>query len=369
MRRWMAAVLSACCLAAGIPAAGGAQVETGARAAIVMDGDSGRVLYEKNARQALPIASTTKLMTALVALESGCQPEERVTVDPAWVGAEGSSIYLRAGEELSLNTLLHGLLLRSGNDAALAVAGHCGGTVEAFVAQMNEKARQLGMEDSTFADPSGLSEHSRASARDMALLARVCLENQILAGIAATRSATLEGRNFTNHNKLLWRYEGCIGLKTGYTQRAGRTLVSAARRDGLTLICVTLDDPDDWADHARLLDWGFARYRAATPLREGEEVGRIPVEGSLLPVCPVVAGEDLTLALQEGEQVVLSPRLKAAVLTAPVEPGSQVGEMVCTLEGEQLARIPLLAGGGAERNAVRPGGLLEKWMAYLMGEE
>lgn len=175
------------------------------------------------------IASITKLMTALVALESGHDLEETVTVGEACTRAEGSSLYLRPGEEISLKGLLYGVMLRSGNDAALAVAEHCGGSVEEFVGRMNEKAAQLGMVNSHFANPNGLNaEGHYSSAYDMALLARACLENEALAEIATTKSATVDGRVLTNHNKLLWQYEGCIGLKTGYTEKAGRTLVSAA---------------------------------------------------------------------------------------------------------------------------------------------
>ena len=228
----------------------GAPPAVSAASAVLMDGETGRVLCEKDGRTPRLIASTTKLMTALVALEWGCDLEEPVVILPEWTGIEGSSVYLRPGEEITLEALLYGLLLRSGNDAALAIAGHCGGTVEHFVARMNQKARELGMTDSSFANPNGLdAEGHCASAYDMALLARACLENQELAKIAATRSITLGTRTFTNHNKLLWRYEGCVGLKTGYTEHAGRTLVSAARRDGVTLICVTLNAPSDWADH------------------------------------------------------------------------------------------------------------------------
>lgn len=237
------------------------------------------------------IASVTKLMTALVALESGCPLEEKVVIREEDTRTEGSSLYLRPGEELRLETLLYGLLLQSGNDAALAVARHCGGTVENFVAEMNRCAARLGMTNSRFANPSGLNAEGHCStARDLALLARACLKNETLAAIAATRSITLEGRSFVNHNKLLWRYGGCVGLKTGYTEKAGRTLVSAAERDGMTLIAVTLDDPDDWRDHAALFDWGFANWRMETAVRAGEEICSLPVGGSLVPFCPVRAG-------------------------------------------------------------------------------
>ena len=263
-------------------------VGTSASSAILMEAESGRVLYEQNAHEERLIASITKLMTALVALESGHDLEETVTVGEACTRAEGSSLYLRPGEEISLKGLLYGVMLRSGNDAALAVAEHCGGSVEEFVGRMNEKAAQLGMVNSHFANPNGLNaEGHYSSAYDMALLARACLENEALAEIAATKSATVDGRVLTNHNKLLWQYEGCIGLKTGYTEKAGRTLVSAARRGGMTLIAVTLNDPDDWRDHTALLDYGFSTYAPVTLTEEGKAVARQPG-----PLCGDPGGRD-----------------------------------------------------------------------------
>ncbi|MCI9157267.1 MAG: D-alanyl-D-alanine carboxypeptidase, partial [Lawsonibacter sp.] len=218
MKRLFSVILTGAvllCPLTGVQAAGAAP-GVSAASAVVMDAGTGRVLYEKDGHTRRLIASTTKLMTALVALESGHSLGETVTVAPEWTGAEGSSIYLRPREEITLEALLYGLLLRSGNDAALAIAGHCGGTVENFVSRMNVKARELGMADTSFANPNGLdAEGHYSTAWDMAILARACLENETLAKIAATKSITLDARTFTNHNKLLWRYEGCVGLKTG----------------------------------------------------------------------------------------------------------------------------------------------------------
>ena len=348
MKRLFSVALAGALLLAALPAVraeGAAPPQISAAGAVLMDGGTGRVLYEKDSHTPRLIASTTKLMTALVALESGHRLEEMVTVAPEWAGVEGSSIYLRPGEEITLEALLYGLLLRSGNDAALAIAGHCGGTVERFVAQMNAKARELGMADTHFANPNALdAEGHHSTAYDMALLARACLENEALAKIAATRSITLGTRTFTNHNKLLWRYEGCVGLKTGYTEHAGRTLVSAARRKGLTLICVTLNAPSDWADHAALFDWGFANYEAYSLSQAGERVGQLPVSGGLTPVCPVETGADLAAALSPDERVEAAWELSEVCLTAPVSAGTQVGEMIYYVNSKELARVPLVAG-------------------------
>lgn len=348
MKRFFSVLLVGTLVWRALPAVraeGSAPPKISAASAIVMDAGTGRVLWEKEGHTRRLIASTTKLMTALVALESGHSLEEVVTVAPEWAGVEGSSIYLRPGEEITLEALLYGLLLRSGNDAALAIAGHCGGTVEDFVAQMNHKARELGMSDTSFANPNGLdAEDHSSTARDMALLARACLENEALAKIVATKSITLGTRTFTNHNKLLWRYEGCVGLKTGFTKEAGRTLVSAARRDGMTLICVTLNAPSDWADHAALFDWAFANYEARALSSEGEQVGQLPISGGLAPVCPVETGADQTAVLAPGEKLEVAWKLAETPLTAPVAEGVQVGELVYYVNSEELTRVPLVTG-------------------------
>lgn len=336
-------------------------VDVSAASAILMDAGSGRILYEKDAHQPRMIASITKLMTALVALESGHDSGEMVTIKQEWVGAEGSSLYLRTGEQYQLGTLLYGLLLHSGNDAALAVAGYCGGSVEQFIQQMNEKAAQLGMKNSHFTNPSGLTQDGHySSAYDMALLAQACLKNDVLSQIVATKSVTLEGKSFTNHNKLLWQYEGCIGMKTGYTEKAGRTLVSAARRDGLTLICVTLNAPNDWKDHKALFDYGFSSYRAVSPYKNGETVGSLPVEGSLCPVCPIQVEAGPVIALAQGEEIQTQLKLSVTGLRSPVVCGESVGEVVYCLNGQELCRSRLMTAAAVSFDAVTERTALER---------
>lgn len=242
-------------------------VEVSAAAAVLMDADSGRLLYEKNGEKRMLIASTTKLMTALVALEQGGLQQE-ITVTGGHM-AEGSSMYLRPGEKLTLETLLYGLLLCSGNDAALAVT-ECMGGVAPFVARMNEKAAELGMENTHFANPNGLDDEAHYStAEDMAKLAAAAMDDPVLRRVASTRTARIGGRTLTNHNKLLSRVEGCVGLKTGYTRAAGRTLVSCAERDGVRLVAVTLQDGDDWNDHASLYEQGFRVLRPVKAVERG----------------------------------------------------------------------------------------------------
>ncbi len=233
-------------------------VQLSAAAAILMDADSGEILFEKDAGRCMRIASTTKIMTALVALERA-KLTDTITVTASHM-VEGSSMYLKPGETVTVEELLYGLMLCSGNDAALALADCCGG-LDAFVQAMNEKAAALGMKDTSFANPNGLDDENHYStARDMAVLAVYAAEDPTFRRICSTKTATVGGRSMTNHNKLLRQIEGCIGMKTGYTKAAGRTLVSCAERQGRRLVAVTLCDGNDWADHKTLYEMGFAAY-------------------------------------------------------------------------------------------------------------
>ena len=240
-----------------------------AKSAILVHADTGTVLYEKNADEHMLIASTTKIMTAIVVLEH-CELDDTVEVDARSAGIEGSSMYIKAGETYTVEELLYGLLLVSGNDAASALALHVSENIEDFAALMNEKAAELGMTESSFKNAHGLDEDGHYStARDMAKLAAYCMENEDFARIAGTVSHTVGEQTLVNHNRLLREYEGCIGLKTGYTMAAGRTLVSCAERDGARYVCVTLNDPDDWDDHKALYDWAFANYSFAEVIPAG----------------------------------------------------------------------------------------------------
>ena len=329
-------------------------VDTHAAGAVLMDAESGRVLYEHDAHRARLIASTTKLMTALVAVEQADDLDEVVTVKGEWLGSEGSSIYLAAGEQITLRGLLYGLLLQSGNDAAMVIACHTAGGEAEFAALMNEKAAQLGMTDSSFANPSGLdADGHQSSAYDMALLARACLANETVAEICATRAITIGTRTFVNHNKLLARYEGCVGMKTGFTEKAGRTLVSAATRDGQTLICVTLNDGDDWNDHAKLLDYGFKTYPRQVLCQAGEVLGSVAVEGSLIPTMAAVTQHEVGYPLSQGEGPAMEIELVQSV-RAPIIPGEQLGKARWRLNGQVVASVPLVAQSGAGLDVREP---------------
>ena len=324
-----------------------------AASALLMDGESGRILFSHNANEPRAIASITKLMTALVAAEYfGGDLSRTVTIRPGWTGIEGTSLYLKPGEELTCQTLLYGLLLHSGNDAAVALAEICAGDTETFVDWMNQRAADLGMTGTHFSDPNGLGDENHYStALDMAKLGLACLENETVAPILATRSITLEGRSFTNHNKLLWQYPGCTGMKTGYTRQAGRTLVSSAQREGQTIICVTLDDGNDWADHTALLDYGFETWPRQELARAGEVLGTVPVEGSLLRQAPVTVREPLGFPLREGEKVTAEVQLPETA-QAPIHAGEIAGSVTFRLGDRQVGQAYLVWGVSAERDVV-----------------
>ena len=254
-------------------------LEVSATAAVLMDADMGQMLYEKNGDRQMLIASTTKIMTALVVLEHAA-PDDVITVTPDHM-TEGSSMYLRAGETVRVEELLYGLLLCSGNDAALALT-ECAGGLTPFVALMNEKAAALGMAHTSFANPNGLDADGHYStARDMAVLAAAAVENPTFRRICSSRSVTIGQRTMENHNRLLRQVEGCVGLKTGYTRAAGRTLVSCTERDGCRLVAVTLQDGNDWADHAALYDYGF---RLTAP-RRGVQTALLRLREPLTAAC------------------------------------------------------------------------------------
>lgn len=361
MRR-IAALALTLTLMAGLSASAEA-VSTSAASAVLMDAGSGRVLYEEDMHTPRPIASITKLMTALVAVEHTDDLSQTVTVAQSWLeGVEGSSLYLKAGDQLTLETLLYGLLLQSGNDAAQVIACWVAGDLEHFAREMNEKAQTLGMTNTHFTNPSGLSDQEHySSAYDMALLACVCLENPTVSEICATQTISLEGRTFVNHNKLLWLEEDCVGMKTGYTEASGRTLVSAATRGAQTLVCVTLDDPDDWDDHQALLNYGFDTYPVTQLCGEGTVVGQAAVAGSLVPSVPLVTRESLWYPVAEGEQLELRLDLLSP-LTAPIPAGTQVGTACWTLDGEVVAETPLETGGDVTDDRWKPNALVRWWM-------
>ena len=371
-RAWIAAVLAAVCLITPLYASGGDEPEErmpvsaavsetppgiSAESAVLTDG-TGRVLYARNADERLPMASTTKIMTALTALRLTADPDAPVKIPAAAVGVEGSSVYLYQDEVLSMRELLYAMLMESANDAAAAIAIACSGSVEAFAAEMNSDAVTLGLTDTHFMNPHGLDDEAHyTTARELALITAEALRNAEFRKIVSTyrKEIPLRGgegvRLLVNHNRLLKSYEGCIGVKTGFTKRCGRCLVSAAERDGCTLICVTLNAPDDWNDHAALLDWGFSRYGSVTLAQVGERFASVPVTGAENGAAAIPAESTATLQatlLKDGQnlrKVVELPRF----LYAPVARGDVIGRVIYYNNEEKIGELPLYAGADVKQ--------------------
>ena len=296
--------------------------DTSAGSLCLLDADTGEVLVEKNADHPSLIASTTKIMTALVVTER-CDLDRLVTVPPEATGIEGSSMYLKTGEQLTVRELLYGLMLHSGNDAAVALALCSAGSVERFVGWMNETAQRLALTGTKFANPNGLDdENNYSTARDLAVLTRYALKNADFLQIVSTRSIRAAGRCLTNHNRLLWSLKGAIGVKTGYTRAAGRILVSAAERCGRRLIVVTINDGNDWRDHSSLYDYGFSRYQTRIALRRGDAATELKLlDGS---TAVLKAGEDFSCALRDGEQVTVRVQYPRSAFRSGL-PGTPAG--------------------------------------------
>ena len=319
-----------------------------AQKAILVDGKTGRVLLERKADDKSLIASTTKIMTAIIICEQ-TNVLDRVSIPKEAVGIEGSSMYLLEGEILTIQELLYGLMLHSGNDAAMALAIYCGGTVEGFAGLMNDKARQLEMTGSHFVNPNGLDHPEHYStARDLAILTAYAMENPIFARTVATKTVTVGHRVLRNHNKLLWRVDGADGVKTGYTKAAGRILVSSATRDDRRIVAVTIDAPDDWADHRKLLEEGFSRYTVRQVLRAGDYVGTLDVAGGGDTQVTVYTAEDWSYALAPEEQVRLVLPGPGFVF-APVAEGGDAGVVYATVQGKAVGKIPVRYGKTVER--------------------
>ena len=337
--------------------------ETSAEAYILMDADSGRVLLARNETQEKSIASTTKIMTAVVALEHGCLSDV-VTVKKSHL-KEGSSMYLAEGESLTMEELLYGLLLPSGNDAAECIADYCGDGKDHFVTWMNEKASELGMTHSSFANPSGLDESGHYScALDMAHLAAYAMKDPTFARIAGTKTVTAGTRTMGNHNKLLGSFDGCIGLKTGYTSGAGRTLVTCAERDGLRLIAVTLHDSKDWDDHIVLYEYGFTEYHRQRPVKRGESYAAVAVRCGEATAVRAIAAQSFAYPISEGETISVRTELPKTV-QAPVQKGQKLGELVLLLDNREIGRVDLVSNCAVAAIKENKTGILDKFFNLL----
>lgn len=331
------------------------RLSVSAQAAVLLEADTGRILYEKNKDESLSMASTTKIMTALIALEAG-NIDEQFVVDAQAIRVEGSSMGLQEGDVVTLRTLACGMLLPSGNDAANAAAVRIAGSLEEFANLMNLRAEAIGMENTHFVTPSGLDDEQHYStAYDMAKLARVALQNSLFLDLCSRSTAKVEFGNppyerwLTNHNRLLREYEGAIGVKTGFTKKSGRCLVSAAERDGVRLIAVTLNAPNDWQDHTAMFDYGFEDVKPRQFDVQYEDI-TLQIVGGKTDTLGVVPLAMPTVNAEEAD----IPRITQKVLIqpfyyAPLKAGDAVGRIELYLDGEQIGSCTLVAKDNAEQ--------------------
>lgn len=318
-----------------------------AKSATLYEPSTQTFLYEKNADVRLPMASTTKIMTALVAIENS-NLDDLVEINDAAIGIEGSSAYLKRGDVLTMEELLYALLLQSANDAAVAIAYHIGGDISTFSEIMNDRAISLGAKDTHFENPHGLDDEDHfTTAHDLAIIAAEALKNETIKQITSTYkkhfSSDTRERNYINHNKLLNRYSNCIGVKTGFTKKSGRCLVSAAERDGLTFIAVTLDAPNDWNDHERLLDLGFDTLEQIMLAEKQEYCYKLPVLGGSKSSITVRNESEAKFVAKKGQSDISSHIKLSKFAVAPINEGDILGEVVFTDNGEVVGSVKLTA--------------------------
>lgn len=324
-------------------------VSISAKRAIIIECQSGDIIYEKNAYEKAPMASTTKIMTALVAIENA-DLDKKILIDERFVNIEGSSIYLRVGEILTVREMLYALMLESANDVATALAYTVGGSIEGFAEMMNKKAREIGAYSTSFKNPHGLDDDEHyTTAYDLAKIAAYAMENPVFREIVSTKSITIlkntdYPRLLVNHNKLLRGYSGAIGIKTGFTKKCGRCLVSCAEVDGVRLVAVTLDAPSDWNDHRELLDYGFTQYENIVLAEPNDYNLSLNVVNGKKSSVLCSNGNMLSVTLKKG----LKNDIRAVFecehfLYAPVKRGDLVGKIVYYLDKKEIASLPIYA--------------------------
>lgn len=356
MKKRFAAVLAACLLLCCLPSSAAAMPEVSAKRACVIEVDSGLILEGKNENEKAEPASITKIMTALIALEN-YDKTKVITVPKKAAGVEGSSVYLKAGDKYTMEDLLYALMLRSGNDAATAIALTVGnGKVDNFVEMMNQKAKDLGCTNTHFNNPHGLPDPNHyTSAHDMALIAAEALRNEDFCQIVSTKShkaterGTGEGHSWQNKNKLLWEYDGAIGVKTGYTKSAGKTYVGAAERNGVRIAVVVMGAADMWADAKLLLDDAFTRYQTVQLIQSGQSTGVCPVINGLTSEVEGITQGGIAKAMTEEEKSrVVTKCVYQTPLVAPIEQGQIIGSMQVYLDDTMLGSVPIEAKNAVE---------------------
>jgi D-alanyl-D-alanine carboxypeptidase (penicillin-binding protein 5/6) len=365
---WVSLTILSVFLIAGSMNAAAAPAVTG-EAAVLMDFTNGQILFEKNPDQRMYPASTTKILTAIIALESG-RINDMVTIPLEASIVEGSAIGLQEGEQISLGDLIYALMLNSGNDSAIAIACHLGGSVDGFAQVMNKKAAQIGAVNTHFNNPNGLPDPSHYSTvRDMALITRYAMSNSEFRDIVATKVMTIKRNDpeaqtyLGNHNKMLWNYDGAIGVKTGYTDDAGQCLVTAAVRDDRELIAVVMksEGTNIWSDSTALLDYGFTEFKTVSLTEAGKYAADVPVKYGVLETAPVVTGKIMTYNIPvNGQPEISREALLDENIKAPAKAGSKAGELVFYAGGGELGRVDLVLQDDVKRKATA------QWWFWLL---
>lgn len=343
-------------------------LEVSAHSACLIAADSGQIIFAKAEKERAPMASTTKMMTALLAAEYG-KWEEEVCVSLNAQNQEGSKIYLASGDKMSLYNMVCGMMLNSGNDAAMAIAEHISGSSEAFAKEMTERAKELGANDTQFKNPNGLDADGHYStALDLALIAREVIRNETLSEIVKCREMKLTSEEGTitylrNHNKLLWNYEGLTGIKTGFTKKSGRCLVTSAERNGVSLIAVTMNAPDDWKDHKNMLDYGFKVCAKKEVISEGTELASVTVNGCRLGFAAAKSVEADCIGAKVKKCDIVLHRIKKP--EAPINIGEKLGTAEVLQNGYLIAEIDLLADRNIYEEDAAGGGILEKMRGLI----
>ncbi len=328
-------------------------VEISAKSAIVIDAASGKILYEKDAHTKRGMASTTKIMTCLLAIET-LNLEDIVTVSPFAAGTEGSSIWLEAGEKISVEDLLYGLMLSSGNDAATSLAEFASGSVDAFTVLMNKRAKELKAVNTNFTNPHGLPDSQHyTTAYELSLISREAMKNDLFRKIVSTKNKTISwesskwDRSLSNHNKLLKMYEHAVGIKTGYTKKDGRCLVSAAENGNMRLITVTLSAPDDWNDHIKLYEYCFNTYSPITVCKQGTSLGLYnPLNNNAEPI-ELILNNTVSAILTQSDLNSVKKIVKLNI-TFPVDKSQKIGECDLYYSDFKIGSADIISGNASD---------------------
>ncbi|MBR2735624.1 MAG: D-alanyl-D-alanine carboxypeptidase [Clostridia bacterium] len=348
-------------------------MDISAKSAILICADSGSVIFAKNESEPLPMASTTKIMTSLLALENiEAFGDKEIEITDEMVRVEGTSMGLAAGNTVNLETLVQGMMMVSGNDAANAAAIAVAGSSETFVDKMNEKAKLIGMKDTLFCTPSGLDKDDHHStAYDMAILGAYAMENENFSKIVSQKSMKVHFVNpnkyitMKNHNKLLRLYDGCIGIKTGFTKAAGRCLVSCAQKNGAKLICVTLNAPNDWDDHTKLFDYGFNNVTVKT-FNDSDYFVDIPVKGNETDHIKGKGNSVFEVCIKKDDENKIKREIEIpSVCALPIERGQILGNVVYYLGDNVIGKNPIVATDSAHEKTHEKENIFERIKSFF----